>query len=57
LESIWFCNSVTGVSMKSVGYELPAQHQTISGGAPLLKAVASEMTRTDSEGEVRSALI
>lgn len=43
--------------MKSVGWQLPAQHQTMSGAEPLFHAMVSAMTRADSVARVRSALI
>lgn len=43
------------MSMKRVGWQEPAQHQTISGGVEEFCAVASARTRVASEGSVRSA--
>ena len=42
LKFICLRSSSTGVSVKSVGEKLPAQHHTPSGGVPLVIAVASE---------------
>ena len=46
-----------GVSIKSEGRAVPAQHHTISGGEPLFQAVVSERMRCEEEGSVRSAEI
>lgn len=46
-----------GVSINNVGYELPAQHHTMSGGLPEFHDTTWSMTRTDSDGLIKSALI
>ena len=43
--------------MKRVGWEEPAQHQTMSGGWLLFHFVVSEIRRVASVGLVRSALM
>jgi len=43
--------------MKRPGCEEPAQHQSMSGFWSLFHAVASEIMRVASVGEVRSALM
>lgn len=46
-----------GVSMKSDGWALPAQHQTISGGKLLFHVVAVAITSEQASEEVTSALM
>ena len=55
MESICSESFSIGVSTKRVGWEEPAQHQTMSGGFELFQMVVSERTRVASEGNMRSA--
>lgn len=43
--------------MKSLGYEDPAMHHTMSGATPLFQVMASAMTVAAESGSERSALM